>query len=207
MSGLFITFEGIEHCGKTTQSERLAERLRKDGHTVILTREPGGTSLGLAIRELLLHSPESVSDLPELLLFAADRAHHVDTKIRPALADGQIVISDRFFDSTRAYQGYGRAIEADLIDRAISLATGGLTPDVSILLDIDVSTSRSRGDDETDRIEQDSDQFFERVRDGFLDIAKQEPDRFLVLDGTRSIEDVGQAIEHHLRPFLSRLGG
>ena len=196
MPGYFITFEGIEHCGKTTQSEALVDSLRSDGYNLVLTREPGGTPLGHSIRDLLLHqSSAQVDPVAELLLFAADRAQHVNTVIRPALAAGKIVISDRFYDSTRAYQGYGREIPIDLIDRAILLATGGLTPDLSILVDIDLATSRLRSADETDdRIEQSHDSFFERVREGFRTIALAEPERFLILDGAESIAEVARRI-------------
>lgn len=190
--GFFITFEGIEHCGKTTQARALVSHLESDGYEVVLTREPGGTSLGHSIRELLLHQTSShVDTVAELLLFAADRAQHVNSLIRPALDAGKVVISDRFFDSTRAYQGYGRKIPMDLINRAILLATGGLTPDLSILIDIDVATSRSRSADESDdRIEQSDDPFFDRVRKGFLEIASAEPERFLTLDGRGSIPEI-----------------
>ena len=202
MRGLFVTFEGIEHCGKTTQAERLDAHLRGVGHEVVLTREPGGTPLGASICELLLHSDQSVGTVSELLLFAADRAQHVASLILPALEAGQIVISDRFTDSTRAYQGYGRGIDSDLIDRAIDLATGGLTPDLTILMDIDVVTSRGRADDPSDRIEQNADAFFERVRKGFLNIAEQTPERTHVLDGTEEIDEVAsriiEAVAHKL---------
>lgn len=196
MHGFFITFEGIEHCGKTTQSEALVERLESDGYEVVLTREPGGTRLGHAIRDLLLHqSTTPVDTVAELLLFAADRAQHVNTLIRPALEAGKIVISDRFYDSTRAYQGWGREIPMDLIDRAILLATDGLTPDLSILVDIDVAISRSRTEVEAnDRIEQSDDLFFDRVREGFLEIASAEPDRFLILDGRETIAELSRVI-------------
>lgn len=194
--GLFITFEGIEHCGKTTQAELLAEHLEANGHDVIRTHEPGGTPLGMAIRELLLHrSLGEVETVAELLLFAADRAQHVRSLIEPALDDGKIVISDRFFDSTRAYQGYGRRIDMDLINRAIDLATGGLTPNLTILVDIDVVTSRSRSDEGTDdRIEKGTDDFFDRIRNGFLKIAEVEGDRYLVLDGTEAIEELASRV-------------
>ena len=192
--GLFITFEGIEHCGKTTQSEYLVKSLTSDGHDVLLTREPGGTPLGVEIRELVLHSDYQVSTLCELLLFAADRAQHVSALIEPALANGQIVISDRFFDSTRAYQGYGRGIDPELIDRTISIATTGLTPDLTVLVDIDIETSRARGDDAADRIERNTDAFFNRVRNGFLEIAKRSPERSLVLDGRNTIEELASQV-------------
>lgn len=203
MGGLFVTFEGIEHCGKSTQAERLTAHLKERGHDVVLTREPGGTAVGRSIREVVLHGREEIDDVSELLLFAADRAHHVATLIRPALATGKVVISDRFFDSTRAYQGFGRGMDPDLIDRTVQLATGGLVPDVTILMDIDVDTSRARGDDTTDRIEQDSDAFFDRVRLGFLDIAAHAADRFVVLDGNRSIDEITARITRIVDQRLS----
>ena len=196
MAGLFISFEGIEHCGKTTQSRLLALYLEDQGRPVVLTREPGGTPLGVEIRELLLHQiKDDVSTAAELLLFAADRAHHVNTLIRPALNENKVVICDRFFDSTRAYQGHGRGIDASLIDRAISLATEGLEPDLTVTMDISVDQSRARAEETDDRIEQESNAFFERVRDGFLKIAEETPHRTVVIDGTRKIEDVAQTIQ------------
>jgi dTMP kinase len=194
VQGYFITLEGIEHCGKTTQAKALVDSLRSDSHDVVLTREPGGTPFGQSIRDLLLHQPSAqVDKVAELLLFAADRAQHVNTVILPALAAGKVVISDRFYDSTRAYQGYGREIPIDLIDRAVLLATGGLTPDLSILVDIDLATSRRRSPAETDdRIEQSHNSFFERVREGFRTIALAEPERFLILDGAEPIAEVAR---------------
>lgn len=203
LRGLFITFEGIEHCGKTTQAVRLVESLRSAGHEVVMTREPGGTTIGAAIRELVLHSKEQIDTVSELLLFAADRAQHVRTLILPALERGAIVISDRFHDSTRAYQGWGRGIDTALIDRAIALATDGLDPDLTVLMDIDVPTSRSRGDDASDRIEQDSDVFFTKVRDGFLAIARGSQDRTIVIDGTLSIERVASKIREAVGEHLA----
>lgn len=203
MAGLFVTFEGIEHCGKSTQSELLAEHLRLLGRKVTLTREPGGTPLGKTIRELVLHSNHDVATLSELLLFAADRAQHVEQLIRPALAAGEIVISDRFADSTRAYQGFGRGISTELIDRTIALATTGLDPHLTILMDIDVATSRERGDDTTDRIEQDTDEFFERVRQGFLTIAAETSQRTNVIDGTLPIETVSGHIREIIDTYLN----
>jgi len=194
--GLFISFEGIEHCGKTTQSKSLAKHLEDEGHRVVLTREPGGTPLGTEVRELLLHrTQDDVSTTAELLLFAADRAQHVDTLIRPALADGQIVICDRFFDSTRAYQGYGRGIDASLIDGAIHLATDGLEPDLTITMDITVAESRARAEETDDRIEQESNAFFQRVRDGFLEIAESTSHRTVLIDGTADIQAVAKIIQ------------
>ncbi len=204
MRGLFITFEGIEHCGKTTQSERLATYLEEAEHDVVLTREPGGTPVGAAIRDLVLHSEVDVDTVSELLLFAADRAQHVRTLIQPALEVGKIVISDRFYDSTRAYQGYGRGTDKDLIDRATSLATDGLAPDLTVLMDIDVETSRSRSNRrDDDRIEQNSNAFHDRVRNGFLRIAEEERSRVLTIDGSQAMEDVADLILERVNELLS----
>jgi len=207
--GFLITFEGIEHCGKTTQSQKLADELEKAGHEVLMTREPGGTPLGAAIRELLLHqSIGEVDSVAELLLFAGDRAQHIRSLISPALDAGKIVISDRFYDSTRAYQGYGRQVSMDVIDRVISLATSGLKPDLSVLVDIDVVTSRSRAHEVVDdRIEQASNVFFNRVRQGFLSIAEGEPDRFLLVDGMDTIDAVARVIAAEVNDRLKAARG
>ncbi|MEE2752438.1 MAG: dTMP kinase [Candidatus Latescibacterota bacterium] len=209
MRGFLITFEGIEHCGKTTQSQKLADELEKAGHEVLMTREPGGTPLGAAIRELLLHqSIGEVDSVAELLLFAGDRAQHIRSLISPALDAGKIVISDRFYDSTRAYQGYGRQVSMDVIDRVISLATSGLKPDLSVLVDIDVVTSRSRAHEVVDdRIEQASNVFFNRVRQGFLSIAEGEPDRFLLVDGMDTIDAVARVIAAEVNDRLKAARG
>ena len=206
MRGLFITFEGIEHCGKTTQSRLIADRLRNTRRSVVLTREPGGTPLGTAIRELVLQpSTDPIDTTAELLLFAADRAQHVRTLIQPALADGKVVISDRFHDSTRAYQGYGRGSDMDTIDRAISLATGGLEPDLTILMDVDVETSRARAETNDDRIEQDSNAFFDRVRHGFLEIARNSASRIIVVNGTEPTQDVTARVADEVDRRLASL--
>ena len=206
MRGLFITFEGIEHCGKTTQSRLIADRLRNTRRSVVLTREPGGTPLGTAIRELVLQpSTDPIDTTAELLLFAADRAQHVRTLIQPALADGKVVISDRVHDSTRAYQGYGRGIDMDTIDRAISLATGGLEPDLTILMDVDVETSRARAEANDDRIEQDSNAFFDRVRHGVLEIARNSASRIIVVNGTEPTQDVTARVADEVDRRLASL--
>jgi dTMP kinase len=207
--GFFITFEGIEHCGKTTQVEKLAASLMNSGQEVIVTREPGGTPLGAAVRELLLHkSVSDVDPVAELLLFAGDRAQHVRSLISPALEAGNVVISDRFYDSTRAYQGYGRQLPMDLIDRAIDLATSGLKPDLTVLVDVDISTSRSRAEEGSDdRIEQALNPFFERVREGFLTIANGEPGRFLIVDGRDTIDRVAREVSDAVTSRLRVVGG
>lgn len=209
MRGFFITFEGIEHCGKTTQVEKLAASLMNSGQEVIVTREPGGTPLGAAVRELLLHkSVSDVDPVAELLLFAGDRAQHVRSLISPALEAGNVVISDRFYDSTRAYQGYGRQLPMDLIDRAIDLATSGLKPDLTVLVDVDISTSRSRAEEGSDdRIEQALNPFFERVREGFLTIANGEPGRFLIVDGRDTIDRVAREVSDAVTSRLRVVGG
>lgn len=201
--GLFLTFEGVDGSGKSLQCRRLAHRLGAEGGAVVLTREPGGTPLGDDLRRLLLH-PTADGRRPrartEALLFAADRAEHVATVIRPALAAGRIVICDRFADSTRAYQGYGRRADAALIETLIALATDGLSPDLTILLDLDVAeaqrrlATRARQAEETPtHFDRETLDFHNRVRDGFLTLAAAEPNRFHVLDGAQSPDDLHAA--------------
>lgn len=186
--GFFITFEGIDKSGKSTQLELLAQRLREDGHEVVLTHEPGGTPLGREIRRLALDPTPVVAVHPmaEMFLFAADRAQHIAEVIRPALTQGKTVISDRFVDSTIAYQGYGRERDTAQLQAVQAIATGGLKPDLTVLVDLDVATSRKRyGDEGFDRLERETDAFFERVRSGFLALGEAEPDRIFRVDGRR----------------------
>ncbi len=194
MAGYFLTFEGIDGNGKSTHALRLAEVFKSAGNRVVLTHEPGATPLGQRLRSELLSGEEPISDVAELLLFAADRAQHVSEVIRPALERGHVVISDRFADSTRAYQGFGRGVDRALLERAISLATGGLTPDLTILIDVELAEARARSDDEPDRLESEPDVFFERVRRGFLDLASEDPDRIRVVDGSGSLDATAAAI-------------
>lgn len=188
MTGLFLTFEGIDGCGKTTHATALADMLAAWGHEVQLTREPGGTAAGKCLRELVLGGEVTISETAELLMFAADRAQHIEEVIRPATARGAIVISDRFADSTRAYQGSGQGIDTDRLETAIDLATGGLEPDLTVLIDVDVKTARARLDNELDRLEGLPVSFHERVRKGFLTLASGSPDRFCVIDGSGTVE-------------------
>ena len=192
--GLFITFEGGDGCGKTTQIKLLDEYLQSRGYKTLLTREPGSKGLGVKLREILLNYDGEVSSTCESFLFLADRAQHVDCIIKPALQEDVIVLCDRHTDSTVAYQGYGRGLDIEQIRNLNKIATGGLIPDLTIVLDVDVETSQSRVGKEKDRMESAVIEFFERVRKGFLDIAKQEPERVKVVDSTQSIEEVHKQI-------------
>ena len=190
MSGLFITFEGADGCGKTTQIKLIDEYLRKKGYKTLLTREPGAKGLGVKLREILLNYDGEVSPRCESFLFLADRAQHVDCIIKPAIKEGIIVLCDRHTDSTIAYQGYGRGVNIDELKRLNELATGGLKPNLTLVYDVDVETSQNRVGNEKDRMESAGREFFERVRKGFLEIAKQEPERVKVIDSTQTIEEI-----------------
>ena len=205
-AGLFISLEGIDGVGKSTQSDLLEEFLRNAGREVVRTLEPGGTELGQEIRHLLLHRKGDVAPRAEALLYAADRAHHVATKIRPALEHGQVVITDRYLDSSVAYQGAGRALKAEDV-RAISMfAVEGLLPDLTILLDLEASAAaerRNKTGEAPDRLEREKIEFFEAVRQAFLDMAAAEPNRWLVIDARQSVE----AMQEQIRARVSKLLG
>ena len=188
--GLFITFEGADGCGKTTQLNLLAQYLKDKGHEVLITREPGAKGLGEQIREILLNYDGVVSDRCESFLFLADRAQHVDTIINPAIAEGKIVLCDRHTDSSVAYQGYGRGLDVDRINMLNNLAVNGRYPDLTLVFDIDVETSMSRVGDNKDRMESAGIEFFNRVRNGYLEIAKKEPNRVKIVDSSRSIDEI-----------------
>lgn len=188
--GLFITFEGTDGCGKTTQIEMLKDYFEKQGRTVLLTREPGAKGLGTKLREILLNYDGEVSPVCESFLFLADRAQHVDTIIKPAVARGEIVLCDRHTDSTVAYQGYGRELDIEQIKMLNNIATSGLKPDLTFIFDIDIDTAQKRVGKNKDRMESAGIEFFKRVRNGYLEIAKQEPKRVKVLDGSKSIETI-----------------
>ena len=192
--GLFITFEGGDGCGKTTQIKLLDEYLRNKGYKTLLTREPGSKGLGEKVREILLNYDGDVSPVCESFLFLADRAQNVDCLIKPALEEGTIVICDRHTDSSVAYQGYGRGLDIDRIKKLNSIATSGLNPDLTIVLDVDVETSQKRVGAEKDRMESAGIEFFERVRQGYLEIAKQEPERVKVVDSTKTINEIHKEI-------------
>ena len=206
--GLFLTFEGGDGVGKTTQTRILAEALRAEGVEVLVTREPGGTDLGAEIRRLLLDSGH-VDPRAEALLYAADRAHHVATLVRPALERGAVVVSDRYLDSSVAYQGAARSLGAEDV-RSLSLwATGGLLPDRTILLDADpaLADRRTGGRGGRDRLERESDAFRAALREQFLALADAEPGRIIVIDAARPVEAVTAAVRSALDPLLDARSG
>lgn len=195
--GLFISFEGGDGCGKSTQVRALTDWLEKTGHDVVVTREPGGTDMGVAIRHLLLHG-DDMGTRAEALLYAADRSHHVQSKIRPSLERGAIVVTDRYLDSSVAYQGAARELGVDEV-RDLSLwAVGGLLPDVTFLLDLPaevaVERAEARSDGDLDRLERAGRAFHDAVRNQFRTLARREPQRFYTLDGLRGVEDLAHEI-------------
>jgi dTMP kinase len=204
--GLFITLEGGDGSGKSTQAELLETWLADAHRTVIRTREPGGTDFGTEVREIVLHSRGHISPRAEALLYAADRAHHISTKVRPALDRGDIVIQDRYLDSSVAYQGAGRVLDAGEIRNLSLWAAEGLLPDLTILLDLDENAARARLDGSRtrfDRLENEKSEFHARVRAAFLELAAAEPDRFLVLDASRSPESLAALIRGAVEPLLA----
>lgn len=205
MTGLFITFEGGDGSGKSTQAELLTTWCEEAGHSVMRTREPGGTEVGIELRNIVLHHKGEIAPRAEALLYAADRAQHIGTKVRPALQRGEIVIQDRYFDSSVAYQGAGRVLDATEV-RDISLwATENLIPDLTILLDLDPQVARQRldaADKPFDRLENEKQEFHARVRDGFLALAAVEPERWLVLDATLPVEQLQQLIRDRVAALL-----
>jgi len=215
---LFITFEGPEGSGKTTQMELLKGYLEEKGHSVLATREPGGTSIGNQIRAVLL-DPCNTEMLPasEALLFSAARAQIVNQVIRPHLAQGDIVLCDRYADSTLAYQGYGHGLDLEMLHTITAFATGGLKPDLTVYLDIDVEeglrrklTAHEAGNAEWNRLDQQEAAFHRRVREGYLKMATREPDRWLVVDATQSLEAIQALtrarVEAKLFGLSNRLG-
>jgi dTMP kinase len=208
--GLFVTFEGSEGCGKSTQIRRLAAWLRETGHPCLTTREPGGTAAGDRMRDLLQHAPEGHGLVPEaeLFLFAASRAQHVREVIRPALDRGEVVISDRFHDSTAVYQGVARRLDPAMTRTVNGYAIGDTVPDITFLLDMDADTARCRilqAGRELDRIESQPLAFFQKVRQGYLDLAATEPDRIHVLDATLTQDTLHQHIWSLVAPRLHAL--
>ena len=211
MSGLFITFEGIEGCGKSTQVERLAKRLAKEGHETLTLREPGGTPIGEAIRDVVKFPPghNPISPDTELLLMNASRAQLVQQAIRPALANGAIVLCDRFYDSSLAYQGHGRGLDLAKVQKAIDLAIDGIKPNLTLLLDIPLSVSQARVSDRLqstgeiqDQFDESGTKFFERVLDGFHILAKAEPARFRIINGDKSVDNVTEEIWSSVQSHL-----
>lgn len=200
--GLFITFEGIDGCGKSTQLNLLAEYLKSNGLDVLITREPGAKGLGEKLREILLNYEGDVSSNCEAFLFLADRAQHIDTIVKPAIESGKIVLCDRHTDSTIAYQGYGRGVNLEQIKMLNKIATSGFIPDLTFIFDLDLETAFSRVGKTQDRMEAAGLEFFERVRNGYLEIAKQEPDRIKVINSNDSIENIFEQIKEILNNFI-----
>jgi len=192
MAGIFITFEGTEGCGKSTHIKKLATCLKEEGHTVRTLREPGGTESGEEIRELLKHGPDNLAPQAELLLMNASRAQLVSEIIRPALAAGEVVLCDRFFDSTTVYQGTGRGLDAVHVQSLIDFAVGKTRPDLTLLLQIPLETSEKRRANRrgSDRFESANRDFFVRIEAGYAALAEAEPDRIQVIDANRPLENV-----------------
>ena len=203
--GLFVAVEGGDGAGKSTQADALAGWLREQGHTVLRTREPGGTALGRSLRELVLHGEDgSVTPRAEALLFAADRAHHVATVVRPALEAGEVVITDRYLDSSVAYQGAARALGHEEVRELSLWAVERLLPDLTVLLDVSAEQGRQRRGELHDRVEREDDDFHDRVRQGFLDLAAEAPGRYLVLDGEQDRDDIQAAVRERVAGLVGR---
>lgn len=208
---MFITFEGIEGCGKTTQVKRLSAHLEEYGIPYIMTLEPGGTRIGKSIRRVLLDSNNTdLTPLTELILYAADRAQHVGEVIIPGLDDGKWIICDRFFDATVAYQGFGRGLDMDLIRTLNEKATSGLSPDITILMDCPediglkraLDRNRDQSMEDLGRFEKEKMEFHHRVRKGYLALAERYRERFYIIDASKSVAEVEQDILNTLKPYI-----
>jgi len=207
VAGLFITLEGGDGSGKTTQAALLEAWLLEEGRSVVRTREPGGTDLGLELREIVLHRRGHIAPRAEALLYAADRAHHVATLVRPALERGDVVVQDRYVDSSVAYQGAGRVLGGDEVRELSQWAVQGLAPDLTVLLDLDEEAARSRLDAARttyDRLESEASEFHGRVRAAFLAIAHAEPERFLVVDATLPVDVIAASVRSRVEALLGR---
>ena len=197
MAGLFLTFEGGDGSGKTTQINRLVTWLESRGRTVVLTREPGGTDLGVELRNIVMHRKGFIAPREEALLYAADRSHHIHTLVRPALERGDIVVQDRYLDSSVAYQGAGRVLDPDEVRELSLWGTERLMPDLTVLLDVPATVAKARQaaeDRDYDRLEAEAEDFHTRVRESYLALAEAEPERFLVVNGELPIEEIHQVI-------------
>jgi len=209
LHGKFITFEGIDGSGKSTQLRMLANELRVRGFNVLPTCEPGGTPLGRRLREAFLETEENVAPLAELLLFAADRAQHVNFLVKPALAEGKIILSDRYADATFAYQGAGRGFPDSTVKQVIELATEGLKPDLTLFFDLPIEKALTRTNNRNDsgerknRMDKETTGFYNRVREGYLKIATGEPERFIVIDAEGSTNEVQTRVVEIVTNFLN----
>jgi dTMP kinase len=212
LAGVFITFEGIDGCGKSTQLRMLAGELRRRGREVVATREPGGTPLGESLRRALLDADGQVDSLAELLVFAADRAQHVRALVRPALESDRVVLSDRYTDATYAYQGGGRGFSDETIAEVVALATGGLRPDLTLIFDLPVeegmrrAQQRAAGRMPPDRIDAEDAAFHTRVRDAYLRLAAAEPTRVRLVDASGSAQEIHAQVMSLVRPLLGARG-
>ena len=202
--GLFITFEGADGCGKSTQRDLLKEFLESKGFEVVLTREPGAKGLGEEIRKLLLHYDGYVSPKCEAFMFLADRAQHIDTIIKTSVEEGKIVLCDRHTDSTIAYQGYGRGENIEQLTYLNNIATSGFKPDLTLVYDVDIETALSRRGKDRDRMELAGTEFQKKVREGYKKIAELEPDRVKIIDSTDSIEKVFEKTKHEVEQLLKK---
>ena len=201
---MFITFEGLDGSGKTTQATLLVERLKADKHKVVFLREPGGTIVSEKIREILLDKKHlDITQTAELFLFSAARAQLVGQVIVPSLAEGKIVVCDRFYDSTTAYQGFGRELSIEHIRHINALATNGTTPDITLFVDVDVDEIQRRRREAPDRMESSGTSFYHRVREGYRTIASEEPGRIVMIDGMKPIPDIEQEIWKIIKQRLS----
>ncbi len=204
-SGYFITFEGIDGCGKSTQLKKTEKYLIARGYTVLMLREPGSTPLSERIRSILLDKKLTIGDIPELMLYLAARAELVKQIIEPAINKGEIVLCDRFFDSTTAYQGYGRGLDINLINKLNRLAVGDMIPNLTLLIDLNFGSSlarRKKDNKSADRLESESKIFFTKVRDGFLEIARKNKSRVKVVDGSPAVETVFEEVKSWLNRKL-----
>ena len=195
MRGKFITFEGADGSGKTTQIELIKKYLEEQGKKVLLTREPGGSDLGNKIRDILLHYDGEVDSLCELLLYMADRAQHVKKVILPALEEGKIVLCDRYIDSSVSYQGYARGLDIERIIKLNTIATDGLEPDLTIVFDVETQTAIERVGEIKDRLEQEGIEFHKKLRYGYLELAKRFPNRIKTVNANLSVEEVFEQVK------------
>lgn len=203
--GIWITLEGGDGSGKTTQSNLLAQWMTDEGRTVVRTREPGGSEVGQLIRDIVLHHRGDIAPRAEALLYAADRAHHVATVVRPALARGEVVLQDRYLDSSVAYQGAGRVLDGDEIRNLSLWAAEGALPDLTVLLDLDPESARVRldsADKPFDRLEAEKTEFHARVRDAYLALARAEPERFLIIDAAAAPEVIAAQIRERVATLI-----
>ena len=205
--GLFITFEGADGSGKTTQLNKIKDYLIKEGFDVVVTREPGALEIGQKIRNILLHEKSFVSDRCEMFLFLADRSQHIDALIKPALEDGKIVLCDRHTDSTIAYQGYGRGQDVELLKKLNKIAVNMIEPDLTLLYDVSSETAQERLGKEKDRMESAGIDFHTKVRNGYLELAKENPQRIKIIDTNNKIDKVFDDTKNVVKKLIQESRG